>query len=135
MNIRRAIEILDPEHREPYCEREGGLEEIIEACRMGMEALKAQLAAGDETMTAAQRERAIYEAALQTYGTNPRTIKPQGEWIDMYGGKYDNPRYACSKCGGKALCKIEADVLGHEKAVQALTAYCPNCGVKMDLEA
>ena len=66
---------------------------------------------------------------------DPESLRPQGEWIDIYGGKYANPRYACSKCGGKALCKIEADVLGHEKAVQALTAYCPNCGVKMDLEA
>ena len=47
MDIRRAIEILDPEHRELYYEREGGLEEVTEACRMGMEALKAQLAADD----------------------------------------------------------------------------------------
>lgn len=36
ITIDRAIEILDPEHRENY----DGLEEINEACRMGMEALK-----------------------------------------------------------------------------------------------
>ena len=36
MTIDRAIEILDPEHRENY----NGLDEVNEACRMGMEALK-----------------------------------------------------------------------------------------------
>lgn len=38
MTIERAIEILDPTHREHY----DGLEEVNEACRMGMEALKRQ---------------------------------------------------------------------------------------------
>ena len=36
MKIDRAIEILDPEHREHY----DGIDEVIEACRMGMEALE-----------------------------------------------------------------------------------------------
>ena len=35
MKIERAIEILNPEHREHY----DGLEEVNEACRMGMAAL------------------------------------------------------------------------------------------------
>lgn len=38
MEIDRAIEILDPTHREHY----DGLEEVNEACRMGMEALERQ---------------------------------------------------------------------------------------------
>lgn len=38
MTIERAIEILDPEHRENY----DGMDEVNEACRMGMEALKRQ---------------------------------------------------------------------------------------------
>ena len=38
MKIERAIEILNPDHREHY----DGLEEVNEACRMGMEALKRQ---------------------------------------------------------------------------------------------
>ena len=38
MTIDRAIEILNPEHREHY----NGLDEVNEACRMGMEALKRQ---------------------------------------------------------------------------------------------
>lgn len=36
MTIDRAIEILNPEHREHY----DGMEEVNEACRMGMEALE-----------------------------------------------------------------------------------------------
>lgn len=36
MTIARAIEILNPEHREAY----NGLDEVNEACRMGMEALE-----------------------------------------------------------------------------------------------
>lgn len=35
MTIDRAIEILNPEHREHY----NGMDEVNEACRMGMEAL------------------------------------------------------------------------------------------------
>lgn len=36
MTIDRAIEILDPEHREHY----KSIDPVIEACRMGMEALE-----------------------------------------------------------------------------------------------
>lgn len=36
MKIDRAIEILDPEHRENY----DGMDEVNEACRIGMEALE-----------------------------------------------------------------------------------------------
>lgn len=36
MKIERAIEILDPEHRENY----DGMDEVNEACRMGVEALE-----------------------------------------------------------------------------------------------
>ena len=38
MTIDRAIEILDPEHRENY----DGMDEVNEACRMGMEVLERQ---------------------------------------------------------------------------------------------
>ncbi len=41
MTIERAIEILDPEHREHY----ESMEPVNEACRMGMEALKEKLGA------------------------------------------------------------------------------------------
>lgn len=39
MTIERAIQILDPEHREHY----ESLEPVNEACRMGMEALREKM--------------------------------------------------------------------------------------------
>lgn len=51
MKIERAVEILDPEHREHYDD----LEEVNEACRMGMAALKA-----------AQSAAAMIESVLDT---------------------------------------------------------------------
>ncbi len=39
MTAARAIEILDPKHREHY----GNIEVVNEACKMGMEALKMQI--------------------------------------------------------------------------------------------
>lgn len=39
MTIDRAIEILNPEHREHY----DGMDEVNEACRMGMEAQRNEL--------------------------------------------------------------------------------------------
>lgn len=39
MRIERAIEILDPEHREHY----ESIEPVKEACRMGMKALEKQI--------------------------------------------------------------------------------------------
>lgn len=39
MNVKRAIEILNPEHRERY----ESIEPVNEACRMGMQALERQI--------------------------------------------------------------------------------------------
>lgn len=46
MKIERAIEILDPGHREHYDD----LEEVNEACRMGMEALRIVQSVTDKTL-------------------------------------------------------------------------------------
>ena len=40
MRAERAIEILDPKHREHYSDLPDGMEQVNEACRMGMEALQ-----------------------------------------------------------------------------------------------
>ena len=55
----------------------------------------------------------------------------KGVWVDRYGGKYANPRYDCSKCKTPSLYKIEIDVLGNDKILQAPTNFCPNCGADM----
>ena len=51
MKIERAIEILDPEHREHYDD----LEEVNQACRMGMEALRIMQAVTDQTLVPLSR--------------------------------------------------------------------------------
>lgn len=55
-----------------------------------------------------------------------------GQWEDMWGGKYANPRYRCSVCKEKALYKFERDLLDNWKEVQALTPNCPYCMAKLD---
>ena len=42
ISVERAVEILDPNHRECYIDLPDGMEQVKEACRMGMEALKRQ---------------------------------------------------------------------------------------------
>lgn len=42
ITIERAIEILDPTHREHYNELPDGMEQVNEACRIGMQALMKQ---------------------------------------------------------------------------------------------
>lgn len=63
MEIKRAIEILNPEHRERY----DSLETVNEACRMGMAALQEKLDA-EKVTAAAQQEIVTYEAAVDKWG-------------------------------------------------------------------
>lgn len=79
MELKRAIEILNPEHREDY----DGMEEINEVCRMGMEALKAQLSAADEVTMEAQREMAIYEAAITKWGDKAQILMAVEEMAEL----------------------------------------------------
>ena len=62
---------------------------------------------------------------------DPESLRPQGEWKDIYGGKYANRRFACTNCGEYALYTFKVDALGHENVVQALSKSCPNCGARM----
>ena len=55
-----------------------------------------------------------------------------GQWEDIYGGKYANPRYRCSVCKEKALFKFEKGVIGGYIESQALTPFCPYCMAKLD---
>lgn len=106
MELARAIEILDPEHRERY----DSLEEVTEACRMGMEALKAQLAAEDETMTAAQQEMAIYEAAVQTYGANAQILIAVEEMAELTKALLKFIRYGDRPAVLESINEERADV-------------------------
>ena len=57
-----------------------------------------------------------------------------GRWEDIYGGKYENPRFRCSLCKQKALYTVSLSMLGNWLDVQDLSHYCHNCGAQMDLE-
>ena len=58
-------------------------------------------------------------------------VVKHGRWVDLYGGKYANPLYVCSECKESALYEHRVNALGGYYTVQALSAHCPNCGVKM----
>lgn len=62
MTIERAMEILNPDHRECY----EGLDEVNEACRMGMAAMKEGL--DRENQADAQAEVKLYEKLIEKYG-------------------------------------------------------------------
>lgn len=68
--------------------------------------------------------------AQRAYNTGYRK-QSEGEWIDLYKGKYANPLYACSVCEKGTLLRVEGNELGQPQTVQALSPYCPNCGAKM----
>lgn len=110
MDIRRAIEILDPEHRELYYEREGGLEEVTEACRMGMEALKAQLVAAGNAETAAQWEMAIYEDAVKRWGDKAQILMAVEEMAELTKALLKYLRYGARPEVLEAVAEERADV-------------------------
>lgn len=119
MDIQRAIEILNPEHREQY----KSLEEVEDACRMGMEALKAQLAA-DETMTAAQREMAIYEAAVQTYGANAQILMAVEEMAELTKALLKFIRYGNRPAVLESINEERADVEIMLNQLHVIFGYC-----------
>ena len=73
----------------------------------------------------------VFDCMQRIPPIDPESLRPQGEWIDLYGNKYANHRYVCSRCREDALYKFVTDALGHERSVQALSDSCPHCGAKM----
>lgn len=71
------------------------------------------------------------KVVLSTPAADVEVVK-HGRWVDRYGGKYANPLYECSECKEAALKKDELSVLDNWITVQVLSAYCPNCGKKME---
>ena len=101
MTIERAIEILDPEHREHY----DSIEPVNEACRMGMNALKElaelkeKLESGrlvelpckvgdtvylicEKRWSVGKKETFLYiQKSKLTYGNMERVIKEYGKFV------------------------------------------------------
>ena len=57
---------------------------------------------------------------------NGVTVQKHGRWLGTHDGWYYS--YSCSECGAEALTKEETM---HD---QVCSAFCPNCGAKMDGE-
>ena len=83
MTDERAIEILDPEHREHY----ESIEPVEEACRIGIKAIKrvkeleAENAALRERLDKAERRNEVAERALLTACVN--LIKDEKDNVNM----------------------------------------------------
>ncbi len=87
MEVARAMEILDPEHREHY----ESIEPVNEACRMGREALKKLYVA----------QKPVLEG--DGYDENGELIYDTGycpECNTAYEAYYEAPQH-CKECGQK----------------------------------
>lgn len=121
MTIDRAIEILDPEHREHY----DGIDEVNEACRMGMEAL-------ERTRWIPCSERLPEEVQGMSYDLRI-AVKVDGcdKFAEIAEPEYSSPTYNLGKifraCTGWDYKQGEyykcSDVIGNiEKGVKELRA-------------
>lgn len=92
MTFDRAIEILDPEHREVY----GSIDPVNEACRMGMEALKYQR---DMTQIETQERKSWIEDCAEIICPYCSTaFKDEIAFMYSDSDKQGYPRY-CPECG------------------------------------
>ena len=106
MKIERAIEILDPEHREQY----ESIEPVNEACRMGMDVLR-QLLSGE--IAPVKYGHWVIDNADSTDGV------PTIHWIEFH----------CSEC--KADFALEDGEYGWYAQDDIPFKACPLCGAQM----
>ena len=98
MTIERAIEILDPEHREVY----DSIETVNEACRMGMDALKQQ----EER----ERETDICGQALECWGAYKQILIAVEELAELQKALLKYQRYGSGKKWREDVLEEMADV-------------------------
>lgn len=84
--------------------------------------------AEDEEMEFTELDIAGLISCLPTAEVEP--VRP-GQWLDRYGGKYENALYQCSECKTTALYKPESGTLGNLRFVQKRSERCPHCGADM----
>lgn len=105
MTTERAIEILDPEHREYY----ESIEPVNEACRMAISALKKQI----------PKKPIPFKRTAHDFQSD--TCKHSGcycEHIKPFNHEYQYTDYTCPSCG-----KLLSD---------GTPGYCWNCGQALD---
>lgn len=109
ITVERAIEILDPAHRERYSDLLDGMEQINEACRMGMEALKKQLPKKPIFKTG----ESIFFVDYADGGGEAKANK----WAD----------WVCPSCGW-----FVGEQYIPRRHNQQKSAYCTKCGQAID---
>lgn len=110
ISLDRAIEILNPEHREDY----PNMDEINEACRMGMEAMQElRDRENAENIQAAQAEMAIYEAAVQRFGEQAQILIAVEEMAELTKALLKYIRYggACEVLDSIAEERADVEIM------------------------
>lgn len=107
ISLDRAIEILNPEHREDHPK----MDEINEACRMGMEAMQElRDRENAENIQAAQAEMAIYEAAVQRFGEQAQILIAVEEMAELTKALLKYIRYGGAREVLDSIAEERADV-------------------------
>ena len=107
ISLDRAIEILNPEHREDH----PNMDEINEACRMGMEAMQElRDRENAEDIQAAQAEMAIYEAAVQRFGEQAQILIAVEEMAELTKALLKYIRYGGVREVLDSIAEERADV-------------------------
>lgn len=107
ISLDRAIEILNPEHREDR----PNMDEINEACRMGMEAMQElRDRENAENIQAAQAEMAIYEAAVQRFGEQAQILIAVEEMAELTKALLKYIRYGGAREVLDSIAEERADV-------------------------
>lgn len=107
ISVDRAIEILNPEHSEPY----SGYEELDEACRMGMEALQElRNRENAEDIQAAQAEMAVYEAAVRRFGDHAQILIAVEKMAELTKAPLKYIRYGGTREVLDSIAEERADV-------------------------
>lgn len=103
----RAIEILNPKHREDY----PNMDEIDEACRMGMEALQElRDRENADDIQAAQAEMAVYEAAVRRFGEHAQILIAVEEMAELTKALLKYIRYGGTREVLDSVAEERADV-------------------------
>ena len=107
ISLDRAIEILNPEHREDH----PNMDAINEACRMGMEAMQElRDRENAENIQAAQAEMAIYEAAVQRFGEQAQILIAVEEMAEPTKALLKYIRYGGAREVLDSIAEERADV-------------------------
>ena len=122
MTIDRAIEILNPEHREHY----DGMDEVNEACRMGMEALERTRWIPCSERLPKDGEDVLCWYEYFRYGNYNRMFRTFGIGHQYYGtwsGETQRFWHGCHCPNRRRRCRGMSERQEHRQRLNARIAY------------